>query len=159
MSFNLIPQLTPPDVNPAIVRGVAGLNATSIPAVAYRAMTDTSAATLTWQQLLAGRKIVTVNMTGTLGAGAALTLDTVAIVVAAMQQIYGSGVNVAGMSWMLRIINSSSANFAWTLTTATGWGTLGGTQSVAQNTTRLFVVTITTTTSGTIQSVGIGSTS
>jgi len=98
-------------------------------------------------------------MTGTLGAGAALTLDTVAIVVAAMQQIYGSGVNVAGMSWMLRIINSSSANFAWTLTTATGWGTLGGTQSVAQNTTRLFVVTITTTTSGTIQSVGIGATS
>ncbi|KVT62181.1 hypothetical protein WK54_07680 [Burkholderia ubonensis] len=63
--------------------------------------------------------------------------------------------NPVGLTWQLRVINSSGGAFAWTVTTNTGW-TLGGSMGVNQNTFRDFVVTITSATTATIQSVGTG---
>ncbi len=57
---------------------------------------------------------------------------------------------------MLRVINQSSGNFAWTVTTATGW-TLTGTMTVAQNTFRDFMVSFTSKTAAVLTSVGTGS--
>jgi hypothetical protein len=89
-----------------------------------------------------------VVMTGTLGAGATLTLPTVAHLVATL------GANfTAGMTWILKVVNVSSANFAWTLTTATGWGALGGTLTIGQNASRDFLMTLTSATAGTVQSI------
>lgn len=61
---------------------------------------------------------------------------------------------VAGMTYLLMIRNSSSG--ANTATIAAGTGvTLTGTMTIAQNVTRLFIVTITSSTAVTIQSMGI----
>ncbi len=118
-------------------------------ASAYAANNATTAQTVTAAQLASGSAMNVLNMTGTLGGALALTLPTVAALVAAVP-------HVAGQSWTFRVINTSGAAFAWTLTTASGW-TLTGTQSVAQNTWRDFVVTVNAAgTAGTVQSVGVG---
>lgn len=115
----------------------------------YTVATDTTAFTATGAQISGGDIQTVLNLTGTLGAGAAITLPTVAALVAAI-----SGPRV-GQSWFLRIMNQSSANFAWTVTTNTGW-TLAGTMTIAQNTYRDFVVTLTSLTAATLQSLGTG---
>lgn len=93
---------------------------------------------------------VFVKMTGTLTAGAALTLPTVAALVASL------GVNfVVGMSWKFRLQNAGSGAFAWTLTTAAGWSAIAN-GAVSQNTWRDFVFTLTSATAGTIVDVGSG---
>lgn len=98
---------------------------------------------------MAGTADVTVNCTGTLGSGQTITVPSVASLVAAIPNA------TAGQTYRLRIVNSSSANFAWTLTTASGW-TLNGTMSIAQNTFRDFYVTLTTLAAIAVQSVGVG---
>lgn len=92
-------------------------------------------------------EFVCLNMTGLLAAGRALTLPTSAAMLAQF-----SGVPT---SYVLRIINSSGGAFSWTLTTNTGW-TLNGTMTIAQNTTRDFIVTVNADGTGTIQSIGTG---
>lgn len=94
-------------------------------------------------------------LTGTLAAGANIQLPTVATAAAAVP-----GGETVGGSIILRIINRSSANFAWTVTTNTGW-TLTGTMTIAQNTWRDFIATVTGVTNGaastaTLQAVGTG---
>ena len=116
--------------------------------------TDTATATLTAANMTAAHDQVFVLMTGTT-SGSTLTLDTVANLVAALQNQWGPGVSVIGATWVIRVINHGGTN-TWTLTTSTGWGTLNGTQTVANNTWRDFVITITTLTTATWQSVGIG---
>lgn len=113
--------------------------------------TDTSTVdfTATAAEVSGGRSSVDLALTGTLGAGKAITLPTVAALVAALP-----GAQV-GLSYRLRICNQSSANFAWTVTTNTGW-TLTGTMTVAQNTWREFVVTLTSLTAASLQSVAVG---
>lgn len=116
----------------------------------YGTNTATASTTLTAANIYAAGAIdVTLNMTGTLGAGGAATLPTVANLVTAVNNL------VAGQTYRLRVINSSSANFAWTVTTNTGW-TLTGTMSVAQNTWRDFYVTLTSATAATLVSIGVG---
>lgn len=117
----------------------------------YTANAATSAATASVASI-SGAPDCVLNMTGTLAAGAALTLPTVANLVSGMTT------PIIGQSWRLRVINSSSGNFAWTVTTASGW-TLNGTMTVAQNTFRDFIVTLTSLTTATLQQVGTGSTS
>lgn len=117
---------------------------------AYTANTSTSAATLTTASMVAGDPAI-IAMTGTLGAGAVLTLPTVALLAAAAPGGLGQGA-----TWVMRIINKSSGAFSWTLTTAAGW-TLTGTMTIAQNTWREFLVTIAAGgTAGTIQEIGTG---
>ena len=92
-------------------------------------------------------------LTGTLGSGQALTLPTVANLLAALP---ASVINTPiGLTWQLRVINNSSGAFPWTVTTNTGW-TLSGVQTVANGTFRDYVLTITSATTATLTSVGGG---
>lgn len=116
---------------------------------AFNTNTATSGATLSAANVTGGTATVDLAMTGTLGAGANAQMPTVANLVAAIPCF------TVGQSYRLRIINRSSANFAWTVTTNTGW-TLTGTMTIAQNTWRDFVVTVTSASAATLQAVGIG---
>ena len=101
---------------------------------------------------VSGAKQVTLNMTGNLAAGRALTLPTVAAMLAALP-----GLQV-GDTFCLRVINSSAGAFAWTMTTNTGW-TLTGTMTIAQNTFRDFQVSLDSAAAMTLQQLGTGATS
>jgi hypothetical protein len=117
--------------------------------VVYNTKSATSGTTLTGANLTGAINEVTLNLTGTLGGDANAQLPTVANLVAAIPNA------VAGQSYKLRVINSSSANHVWTITTNTGW-TLNGTMTIAQNTWRDFFLTLTTTSAAVLQSVGTG---
>ena len=116
----------------------------------YAAATNTSGFTATAAQLTGGSVMTVLNLTGALGAGANITTDTAAAIIAVLQSPV-----VVGQSYMLRIINSSSANFAWTVVGGTGV-TVNGTATIAQNTWRDFTVTVATATTITMQAVGTG---
>ncbi len=94
---------------------------------------------LTAANIIGGMISVDLILSAALGAGATATLPTAAALVAAIPGAY------AGMSYDLFVSNASSGAFDWTMTTNTGW-TLSGTQTVAQNTWRKFVVTLTNVT-------------
>lgn len=121
--------------------------------VSVAAVYNTNSATIdtiaTAANFTGSTTMVVLNMTGALGAGKALTVPSVATLVAAIPNAQ------PGTSYLLRIINSSSGNFAWTVTTATGW-TLTGTMTIAQNTYRDFILTLTSLSAVTLQSVGVG---
>jgi hypothetical protein len=121
---------------------------------AYNTNTATSATTLTAANITGGANEVTLNMTGTLGGAANATLPTVANLVAAI-----TPGPIAGQTYKLRVINSGAGAFAWTIVTNTGWGTLLGTMSIAQNTWRDFYITITSALTATLQQVGTGTNS
>lgn len=118
----------------------------------YSALANTAGFTLTAATSEAGARDCTILLSGTLGAGANVQSDTAAAIVAAIPNAR------AGMSYRLRIINASSANFAWTLTTNTNV-TLTGTMTIAQNTWRDFYVTLTSLTAVAIQAIGTGTNS
>jgi hypothetical protein len=118
--------------------------------VVYNTNTATSGATLTGANISGAFNEVTLALTGTLGGDANAQLPTVANLVAAIPNA------AAGQSYKLRIINESSANHVWTITTNSNW-TLNGTLfTIAQNTWRDFYVTLTTTSAAVLQSIGIG---
>jgi hypothetical protein len=116
---------------------------------AYNTNNATSGATLTAANISGGTVEVTLNLTGTLSGVANAQLPLVSSLVAAIPNA------VAGLQYKLQVINSSSANHAWTVTTNTGW-TLSGTMSINQNTTRDFYLTLTSLTAATLQSVDTG---
>lgn len=116
---------------------------------AFNTNTATAGTTLTAANITGGASSVDLAMTGTLGGAVNAQLPTVAAMVAALHS------PTVGTSFRLRIVNESSANFAWTVTTNTGW-TLTGTMSIAQNTWREFVVTLNSLTTATLQSVATG---
>jgi hypothetical protein len=140
------------------VAGQTGATATFLPFgfiggvfAAFNTSASTVGFTATAAQISGGTSSVDLALTGTLTGGTAITLPTVAALLAALPAM------VPGQSWRLRIINESSANDAWTVTTNTGW-TLTGTMTIAQNTWREFVLTITSVASATatLQSVAVG---
>ncbi|HHX4169117.1 MAG: hypothetical protein ACN6QT_36410 [Burkholderia contaminans] len=133
-----------------LVNAIIGIN--PLQEAIYNTAASTTAFTAAGNQI-SGAAQVFFNLTGTLAAGAALTLPTVAALIAALPSVVQS--NPVGITWQLRVINSSGGAFAWTVTTNTGW-TLGGSMGVNQNTWRDFVVTITSPTTASIQSVGTG---
>lgn len=92
---------------------------------------------------------VYLNMTGTLGAGAVLTLPTVAALVAQIPNA------VVGSTYVLRVINSGAGAFSWTVTTNTGW-TIAGAVAVAQNTWKEYAITLTSLSAATLQYLGTG---
>lgn len=118
----------------------------------YNTASNTTAFTASGTQI-SGAAQVFFNLTGTLGAGAALTLPTVAALIASLPSVVQA--NPVGITWQLRILNTSSGAFAWTVTTNTGW-TLNGSMAVAQNTFVDFVLTITSATTASLQRVGSG---
>ena len=119
---------------------------------AYNTNSATAGMTLTAANVLGSFDAVFLNLTGALGGGANAQLPTVAAVAAATP----AGIVAAGQGYTLVIINSSSNNFSWTVTTNTGW-TLVNTMTVAQNTTRTFIINFTSPTAATLTSVGTGS--
>lgn len=116
--------------------------------VAYNAVSGNTPLTLTAANM-AGQNEVYVNLTAALGGAGTVTTDTAANIIA---QIPNAQV---GQTYKLRIINSSSGAFAWTVAGGTNV-TPSGTLTIAQNTWRDFVVTIATATTVTMQSVGTG---
>ena len=122
----------------------------------YGTNTSTSGTTLTAANVggnaTFGASDVILNMTGTLGAAANAQLPTVASLAALYPNL------VANQTIRLRVINSSSANYAWTITN-NSWTSLTGTMSIAQNTWRDFIITFTSTSAATLQSIGTGTNS
>ncbi len=114
----------------------------------YSAATNTSSFTATTAQTI-GKPLVVLNLTGTLAAAANVTTPTAAQLWAAV------GNAQAGQTYVLRVINNSSGAFAWTLVGGTGV-TISGTASVAQNTYREWLVTLTNSTTVSVQNIGAG---
>ena len=100
-------------------------------------------------QIAGGQLDVTLAMTGTMSGDSNAQLPTVANLVSAIPNA------VASQLYKLRVVNESSANHVWTITTNTGW-TLTGTMTIAQNTWRDFLLTLTTLSAATLQSLGTG---
>lgn len=80
-----------------------------------------------------------VLLTGTLGANATLTTPTVAAMRAAFPNW------AIGQSYELLITNAGSG-YSWTLTAGSGWTLAGGSNIIANNTQRTFIVTLTSAT-------------
>jgi hypothetical protein len=134
-----------------VVEGIeAAVNA---PNVSYSAAANTVGFTATPAQVAgpvpAPDDNVYLDLTGAVGAGANIQLPTVAALAATLQNL------VAGQSWMVRILNHGSASTAWTVTTNTGW-TLNGTMTIALNTWRDFLITMTSSSAAVIQNLGGG---
>lgn len=125
---------------------------TDVSTTQFNAVATGTPATLSGAQMAAKADNV-VNMTAALGGAGTLNVDTAANIIAAM-----TGGGAVGSSARLRIINSSAGAFAWTVTTAAGV-TLTGTMTIAQNTFRDFIITVTGAATVTIQQVGTGTTS
>ena len=122
----------------------------ALPYAQYEVAANVTAFTATAAQV-SGANHVSLALTGTLAAGQALTLPTAASIIAAVPNAY------VGQTYTLRIINQSSANFAWTVTANTG-STLagGGVATVAQNTWRDYLVTLTGPSTVTFTNLGTG---
>lgn len=139
-------QVNPPSGTGIVTLGAAG-------GIAYNAVaTAPTAGTLALTGAnIAGSVKTVLNLTDALAAAANAELPTVASLIAAMETM--GIVPEAGTSYELDVMNSSSGNFAWTVTTNTGW-TLNGTMTIAQNTVRKFLVSFTSATAATLQSLG-----
>ena len=124
------------------------------PATSFNAATNTTGFTATPQQVMSGQ-FTALNLSGTLGAGAALTLPTVANLLAALTPSQA----VVGSSTVLRVVNSSGGAFSWTVTTNTGWTLSGTSQVIAQNVFQDYIITITgvgASAAATLQAAGRG---
>lgn len=117
---------------------------------AFVANTASAAATLTAASMTGGEVMSVINMSGSLSGGAALTLPTVANFLAAVPFANLNNGTV------VRIMNQSAGNFAWTLTNNGSFVT-AGTSTVAQTTWRDFNVVVVNGTSVTATDMGGGS--
>ena len=124
---------------------VASTNASSYVAVSTAPATNN--VNITAAQM-AGAATVYLNYTGTAGAAFTLTTDTAANIIAAIPNAQ------VGQQYDLRVINTGSGYTA-TLTAGTGV-TINGTATIANNTWRDFYVVIATSSTVTLQSVGVG---
>lgn len=118
----------------------------------YNVATNVAAFTATGPQI-SGAAQNFLNLSGTLTAAIALTLPTVAALLASMPANIQA--NPVGVNFQLRILNSGAGAFAATVTTNTGW-TLTGNLAVANLKFVDYIIQFTTATTATIQSVGSG---
>ena len=133
--------------NPTGLRSASQVNS------AYKTNAATASAVVAAASLTGGADETVLNMTGALAAGANLTTDTAAAIIAAIPNRY------PGQTYKLRIVNSSSGAFAWTVVGGAGV-TVTGTATIAQNTWREFLVTLgASLTTVTLQSIGTGTNS
>jgi len=136
------------------VATVASLESFSLSPTVVSANTSTSAATLSAANMVGNYGASVLPMTGTLTAGAVLSLPTVATLVAG----FPGGAVTVGQSFMFTVVNESAGAFAWTLATNTGW-TVTATAAqliIPDNTYTTFVVQFTSQTTATITFVGTG---
>jgi hypothetical protein len=119
-------------------------------ATAYNVYAGTGAVTLTQQQTMAAEQ--TFLLISSLSAGAAITMPTVANLIATMTPTQA----VVGSTVVLRVLNSSGQTA--TITTNTGW-TLTGHVAIATLTFVDYILQLTNvgaTPTATLQSVGTG---
>lgn len=120
----------------------------------YAAATNTTGFTATAAQLTSGMATpcdCILALTGVLGGAANITTDTAANIVAAIPNV------AVGQTYRLRIFNNSTGAYAWTVVAGASV-TLTGTMTIAQNTGRDFIVSITAVGASptvTLQSIGI----
>ena len=129
--------------------GTWGCNLDGAQEACYNANAATASTTLTAANVSGAASQVDLAMTGTFGAAGALTLPTVAAMLASLPA------PSLGTSFKLRVINVASSQ-TLTMTTNTGW-TLNGTMTIATATWREFIVTITglgASPTATLQNVG-----
>ena len=109
---------------------------------------------LTGANVTGGSLITFMDVQTTISAGCTLTLPSVTTVVNAMKAAKISP--VAGQTYELDIYNDQSGSFNFTLTADTGatWSLLGTAQTIAKGTVRKYLVTLTTLTTGSMQSLG-----
>lgn len=122
------------------------------PGGSYHADSSAAAHVLTAANLTGSSTDVVLALTGALAAGETATTDTAANIVAAMASA------AVGASYKLRIINESTGAFSWTIAGGTGV-TVAGTATIAQNTWREFMVSVTAVGASpavTLQNVGTG---
>ncbi len=129
----------------------------AIPQQAYVAIAtgiSSNNLTLSGPEVTGGSVLKIIDFTETLSADASLTLPSVATVVTAMKA--AGLVPVAGMTWVLRVMNDQSGSYNLTLTADSGptWTLSGTAQTVAKTTYRDWLVTLTSLTAGTMQSLG-----
>ena len=129
----------------------AGPNNPFGPEAIYNTNAATAATTLTAANISGAQTEVVLGLTGTLAGAAALTLPTVASLLAQVPAL------TVGVNYILRIININ-AGYTWTVTAGTGW-TVNGTATIASTSFRDFIITITSVTNATatIQNIGSGS--
>ena len=134
----------------SLINAMNGIN--PVPVASFNADSTGTPATLTGAQLVGGEANY-INMTAALGGAGTLNTPTATQIIAALPPLAA----VVGYICVVRIINSSSGAFAWTLTAGTGV-TLSGTQTINQNTWRDYVLTVTNvaTPAVTMQAVGTG---
>ena len=116
----------------------------------YNTNAATASATLTAANISGGVASVDLNLSGTLGAAGTATFPTVAALVAALHT------PTVGTSYRLRVIKSSADANAWTLATGTGWTFSGPTLTIASGAWLEGVVTLTSLTAATFQTVARG---
>lgn len=97
----------------------------------------------------AGGQDATLELTGTQTGAFNVTTPTAAQILAALSN------PLPGQTYKLRVVNQSSANFTGTLVGGTGV-TITGTATIAQNTWRDFIVTITSATAIGVRSIATG---
>ncbi len=132
-----------------LVNAIVGIN--PFQEAIYNADAATASKTLGGSQI-SGATFEILAFTGTFGAGGAITLPTVANLIASLPAIPQA--TPVGLSWQLRVINVGTTQ-TLTMTTNTGW-TLNGTMTLATATWRDFVITITSATTAQIQNIGGG---
>lgn len=136
---------------PSLINAIAGQS--PWPSGVYNAAANTTGFTATQAQVMAASETI-LELTGTIGAGQALTLPTVATLISTMTP---AQVQV-GSTTVLRVGRGATGAFNWTVTTNTGW-TLNGTMTIAQSTSRDFLVQLTnvgTTPTATLTQIGTG---
>jgi hypothetical protein len=126
---------------------VATPAAALLPAGKYSAVAGNTPATLTGAQM-AGASLVDIDMTAVLAGAGTLNTASAAAIVAAIPSPF------VGQTYLLKVANTSSGAFAWTLTAGAGV-TVTGTATINQATFREFLVTLTSLTAVAIQATGV----
>jgi len=127
------------------------------PAHAYNAITTAVGSNninLTGANITGGWLLVAADVQTVISAGCTLTLPSVAATVTAMEA--AGFTPIAGMTYELDVYNDQSGSYNFTLTADTGatWTLAGTAQTIAKGTMRRYLVTLTSLTAGTMQSLG-----
>ena len=130
--------------------GIWFVQAASSRDAGFNTNSGTSGVVLTAANITGGVASVDLSLTGSVTTAQNAQLPTVASMIALLH------CPVIGTSYRFRVINTGgSASGVWTLTTNTGW-TLTGTMTVAVGAWSEFIITLTATTTATIQRVASG---
>ena len=116
---------------------------------AFNTASNTSSFSATGTQISGGTSTVDLALTGALAAAGALTLPTLAALIVAMHA------PAVGTAFKLKVLNQSSTNFPWTITTAAGW-TLSGSMVIPAGTWSEFDFVLNSLTTATLQFVESG---